>query len=78
MNCEDCSVDIDIDKLVVSFSLCCNLNDSSDDDEVDDDGVDCGGNERVSGDFLNGHTNDYHNEFDSPVASTAPPIYIHG
>lgn len=28
-NCEDCSVDIDIEKLTVSFSMCCNLNDNS-------------------------------------------------
>ena len=84
-NCEDCSVDIDIDKLIVSFSLCCNLNDDTEDSIKNNDcdnnfanGVD----ERVNGDLLlNSHTNNFNNEFDSPVPSTvdiAAPIYIHG
>ena len=73
-NCEDCSVDIDIDKLVVSFSLCCNLNDADSHKNGDGDEEE----KRVNGD-LNGYTN-YFNEFDSPVVSreTMPEIYIHG
>ncbi|XP_066921301.1 ankyrin repeat and LEM domain-containing protein 2-like [Clytia hemisphaerica] len=62
-NCEDCCVDIDIERLIVNFRMCCTIKDDS-------------FNEGVDGGLPQ---NSFHNEFDSPESNIRiPEVYICG
>jgi len=72
-NCDNCSIDIDIEKLIVSFRMCCTINNDSFTDTPDGELV---GDVTENGDVFD----DPSNEFDSPTLPKEdfPEVYIYG
>ena len=72
-NCDNCSIEIDIENLIVSFRMCCTIKDDSFTDSVDGEFA---GDVTESGDVFDGTSN----EFDSPMLpkEDVPEVYIYG